>query len=121
LGVYYESALCYYNNRESGENMRVEKHPILEFQEKRKIGFSFNGEQVFGQEGDTIASALHALGVKVLSRSIQEKRPRGFYCAIGNCGSCHMTVDDIPNVKTCMTKLEAGMKVTSQEGLGVLK
>lgn len=121
LGVYYVSALCYYNSRESGENMRVEKHPILEFPEKRKISFSFNGKTLFGLEGDTIASALHAQGVKVLSKSISEKRPRGFYCAIGNCGSCHMTVNDVPNVKTCITLLEEGMNVLTQEGRGVLK
>jgi len=41
------------------------------------------------------------------------KRPRGFYCAIGNCGSCNMTVNGILNVKTCMTPLEAGMIVES--------
>ena len=121
MGLYYESALCYYSNRESGENMRIEKHPILDFPKKPKIAFFFNGKEVTGVEGDTIASALHALGIKEFSKSIHLKRSRGFYCAIGNCGSCNMTVNRIPNVKTCMTKLEAGMYVESQEGRGILK
>ncbi|MBU1145720.1 MAG: (2Fe-2S)-binding protein [Firmicutes bacterium] len=101
--------------------MRIEKHPILDFSPKKQISFLFNGKSIFGFEGDTIASALHALGIKVLSKSIKELRPRGFYCAIGNCGSCFMRVNNVPNVKTCITLLEEGMIVESQEGLGALK
>lgn len=100
--------------------MRIQKHPILEFNLKSPIHFTFNGQSFIGFEGDTIASALHALGIKEFSQSIHLKRPRGFYCAIGNCGSCNMIVNQIPNVKTCVTKLEEGMIVSSQEGLGSL-
>ncbi|MGI6392396.1 MAG: (2Fe-2S)-binding protein [Candidatus Izemoplasmatales bacterium] len=101
--------------------MRIKKHPILSFQAKEIIDFVYNGQQVHGLAGDTIASALHALGIKELSKSSKSKRSRGFFCAIGNCSSCQMTVDGVPNVKTCITKLEQGMVVTSDEGLGVLK
>ncbi len=120
LGVYCVSALWYHSICESGENMRIEKHPILEFSNHNEIAFFFNGKQVIGRDGDTIASALHALGIKELSKSIHYKRSRGFYCAIGNCGSCNMTVNDVPNVRTCMTKLEPGMRVVSQPGKGEL-
>ncbi len=101
--------------------LRIEKHPILNFEkERKKIHFTFNGHPAFGFEGDTIASALHALGVKKLSHSIELKRPRGFYCAIGNCSSCQMTVDGVPNVKTCITELKAGMEVKVQTNKGEL-
>ena len=46
-----------------------------------------------------------------LSYSIQAKRPRGFYCAIGNCSACQMVVNGVPNVKTCITPLEPEMVV----------
>ncbi len=98
--------------------MRVKRHPIIEAKEQSEIRFFYNEEEVIGYQGDTIASALHALGFKVLSRSIQEHRARGFYCAIGNCGSCHMIVNNVPNVKTCITKLEPGMVVMTQKDLG---
>ena len=99
--------------------MRIENHPIL-MQEKGKnqINFVFNGENVTGFLGDTIASALYAMGIKQLSTSIHRKRPRGLYCAIGNCSSCHMIVDGVPNVKTCITLLKEGMIVSSQENKG---
>lgn len=101
--------------------MRIEEHPVLDFEkERKKIHFTFNGQPVYGFEGDTIASALHALGIKTLSHSIELKRPRGFYCAIGNCSSCHMIVDGIPNVKTCITLLKEGMDVKVQTNKGEL-
>ncbi|NLJ58838.1 MAG: (2Fe-2S)-binding protein [Tissierellia bacterium] len=98
--------------------MRIEEHPILNFDKKKKIKFFFNGQSVEGYEGDTIASALHAAGVKVLGKSLFLHRPRGFYCAIGNCSSCLMTVNGVANVKTCVTDLEEGMNVEIQEGKG---
>jgi len=101
--------------------MRLKKHPILDITEKRKIDFYFDGRPMSGREGDTIAAALYAAGIKVLSQSIKEKRNRGLYCAIGNCGSCLMTVNGVPNVKTCITELKDGMVVESQKGLGKLE
>ena len=100
--------------------MRIEKHPILEFNRGKNIKFTFNGQEVEGYEGETIAAALHAAGVKVLGKSIFLHRPRGFYCAIGNCSSCFMVVDGVPNVKTCITELKEGMVVETQEGKGVI-
>ena len=93
--------------------MRIEKHPILSFEKKEAIHFTFNNRNLVGYEGDTIAAALHANGIMHYSNSIVSHRPRGFYCAIGNCGSCSMTVNGILNVKTCMTQLLEGMIVES--------
>jgi len=101
--------------------MRIEKHPILKFDKKEEIFFTFEGERVKGYQGDTIASALHALGVKTLSFSIKKHRPRGFYCAIGNCASCNMIVNGTPNVRTCITMLEENMVVERQKDKGVIR
>ena len=43
--------------------------------------------------------------------------PRGVFCAIGRCTDCVMIVDDMPNVRTCITPLEEGMKVETQYGV----
>ncbi|WP_417029698.1 2Fe-2S iron-sulfur cluster-binding protein, partial [Cloacibacillus evryensis] len=42
----------------------------------------------------------------------------GFFCAIGKCSSCFMVVDGVPNVRTCVTPLSAGMKVETQRDKG---
>lgn len=94
--------------------MRVKKHPILNFNHQDEIHFSFNDKSMIGYSGDTIAAALFDNGIRHFSNSVVRERPRGLYCAIGNCGSCNMTVNGVDNVKTCMTLLEEGMKVISE-------
>jgi len=100
--------------------MRIDQHPILSFPRGEKISFTFDGKNIEAYEGETIAAALHAAGVKVLSHSLRYSRPRGFYCAIGKCSSCMMQVDGVPNVKTCMVLAREGMDVRSQSGWGSL-
>jgi predicted molibdopterin-dependent oxidoreductase YjgC len=100
--------------------LRIQEHPILTFERGKKIKFKFNGQQLEGYEGESIAAALHAAGVMVLGESLFKHRPRGFYCAIGNCSSCLMVVNGEPNVRTCITDLEEGMEVEIQQGKGLL-
>ncbi|MCH8222862.1 MAG: (2Fe-2S)-binding protein, partial [Chloroflexi bacterium] len=76
--------------------------------------FDFEGRQVAAYEGDTIGSALAAAGVEIFSRSFKYHRPRGLLCVSGNCPNCLMTVDGIPNVRTCTMKARAGMRVSRQ-------
>jgi sarcosine oxidase subunit alpha len=95
-------------------NMRITTHPLLEFKRGKKVHFTFNGESIEAYQGETIAAALHAAGIKVLKRSVTYERPRGFFCAIGKCASCMMNVNGIPNVKTCTKLVEDGMVVESQ-------
>lgn len=100
--------------------MRIEKHPIIDFSRGEKIEFIFDGKTIEAYEGETIAAALYSAGVKVLGYSLFKHRPRGLYCAIGNCSSCLMTVNGEPNVRICTTKAEEGMIVKSQRGKGEL-
>lgn len=100
--------------------MRITTHPILTFEKGNRVTFYFNGKPVEGFEGEPIAAALHAAGIRVLSHSPIHDRPRGLFCAIGNCSSCLMTVDGVPNVRTCVEKVRPGMKVESQSGRGKL-
>ena len=98
--------------------MRIKEHPILNFNRGDRVNFTFNGEKFEGREGETIAAALHAAGVKVLSHSHNLKRPRGFFCAIGNCSSCLMKVNGVYNVRICVIPVQEGDVVEMQEGRG---
>ncbi|AFK23247.1 FAD-dependent oxidoreductase [Pyrococcus sp. ST04] len=91
--------------------MRIRDHPILEFKRGREVTIYYNGKPIKAYEGETIAAALHAAGIKVLNTSRVKKRPRGLFCAIGKCSSCLMTVNGIPNVRTCITLVEDGMRI----------
>lgn len=80
--------------------------------------FTFDGKPVEFQDGDTIGSALHRSGVRVLSRSLKYHRPRGLYCCTGSCASCFVDVDGVPNVPACMRAARSGLAVASQNRIG---
>jgi len=101
--------------------MRILHHPILDFPARKKVTFFFEDRPLEGYEGEPIAAALHDAGIRVLRHSAEKHRPRGFFCAIGNCSSCLMEVDGMPNVRVCVEKLREGMRVRRQEGKGDLR
>ena len=47
----------------------------------KTVRFSFDGRQLMGHQGDTLASALLANGVKLVGRSFKYHRPRGILSA----------------------------------------
>lgn len=98
--------------------MRIVEHPILTFKNGQEVGFIFEEQKMTGVEGEPIAAALHANGVRELRE--HHNRPRGFFCAIGNCSSCLMEVDGIPNVRVCVEPLRNGMVIKLQHGNGSL-
>ncbi|NJD98257.1 FAD-dependent oxidoreductase [Thermococcus sp. LS1] len=96
--------------------MRLTEHPVLHFKRGREVTIYFEGQPIKAYEGETIATALHAAGIRVLNYSQNSKRPRGLFCAIGKCSSCLMVVNGIPNVRTCITLVEDGMTIERQRG-----
>ena len=96
--------------------MRLNEHPVLRFERGKEVTIYFEGQPIKAYEGETIATALHASEVRVLNYSTNEKRPRGLFCAIGKCSSCLMIVNGIPNVRTCITLVEDGMRIEPQHG-----
>ena len=101
--------------------MRIDQHPILTFDRQEAFTITCDGTPVKAYSGETVAAALHAGGIRALSRSLRYHRARGFFCAIGKCSSCMMEVNGVPNVKTCMVLAEPGMTVKTQTGRGILK
>ena len=95
---------------------RTNDHPILTFEKGRQVAFTFEGRELTGYEGETIAAALHAAGVRFLHESAKKHRPRGLFCAIGNCSSCLMKVNGIPNIRVCVEPLREGIVVERQIG-----
>ena len=58
------------------EDMRIKEHPILEFNQKKRIILTIDGKELEGYKDEPGASALVAVGIKVLSRSIKHCRQR---------------------------------------------
>ena len=97
---------------------RIDRHPILEFQRRKEMTIYYQGQPIKAYEGETVASALYAAGVRTFSHSPGLNRPRGLFCAIGKCASCVMVIDGISNVRSCITPVRDGMVVEEQIGAG---
>ena len=98
--------------------LRIYDHPILgKLEEKKKVFIEVDDKRVEAYEGEPIA-ALLAAGIRVFRYTAKGNEPRGLFCAIGRCTDCVMTVDGIPNIRTCVTPVRDGMKVETQVGLG---
>jgi sarcosine oxidase subunit alpha len=100
--------------------VRIRSHPIIDFRKRKELPFYYQKKEIIGEEGDTIASALHAAGVRTLTTSLKYESPRGFFCGIGKCSSCLMRVNGVPNVRTCIAPLKEGILVEMQEKLAEL-
>ncbi|MCR4399138.1 MAG: (2Fe-2S)-binding protein [Firmicutes bacterium] len=99
--------------------MRIEEHPILgSLKDARRVKLDYDGREIEGREGEPIAAALMAAGVRTFRYTKRFHQPRGIYCAIGRCTDCMMIVDGTPNVRTCVTPVKEGMKVETQLGYG---
>jgi len=70
-----------------------------------------DGELVEAFEGDTVAGALAARGIRVLRRTVAEAAPRGLFCCMGVCYDCVVSVDGNTFVRACMTDVVDGMRV----------
>lgn len=93
---------------------RILDHPVLgKLTIEKEIHFSFDGMKYTGYEGDTIASALLAQGIRKLRVQEESGSPRGIYCNIGHCFECRVTVDGIPGIRACLTELNPDMVIES--------
>ena len=62
-------------NKGVGGRLVLSEHEIID--RDSVVEFEFDGKKVSAYEGDTIGSAVTAVGVDILSRSFKYHRPRG--------------------------------------------
>jgi len=99
--------------------MRIKNHPILEdLKNRKKVYIIVNGRKVEAYEGEPIAAAMYAAGIRVHRITPKYNEPRGIFCNRGRCTDCIMKVDGKPNVRTCTALVKNGMKVESIKGMG---
>jgi len=94
--------------------MRITKHPILSFNNNKKVKFIFNGKELYGFEDEPIIVSLRANGILKTRVSAKDHKELGAFCMQGRCASCMMNVDGNPNTMTCVTALKENMKVYYQ-------
>jgi aerobic-type carbon monoxide dehydrogenase small subunit (CoxS/CutS family) len=74
------------------------------------VRFVFDGQPMRACQGESVAAALFASGVKTLRTSPRTGMPRGMFCLMGSCQECLVIVDD-RRVLACRTTATDGMRV----------
>ncbi len=95
---------------------RIHQHPILSIEPRESVAFYWQGQALMARQGETIASALFANGVRIFGHHPKDGSPQGIFCANGQCAQCLVLADGKP-VKSCMELIRPGMKVEPVEGL----
>ena len=89
------------------------------------LTFKFDGKEVRGFEGDTVASALLANGTRLMGRSFKYHRPRGPVTAGSDEPNALITTgrgaDQIPNVRATMQEIFSGLDARSQNAFPSLR
>jgi predicted molibdopterin-dependent oxidoreductase YjgC len=95
--------------------MNILEHPILgKSINEDFVNVTVDGVPMRVKTGSMIAAALLAEGIRVNRYTRKRHEPRGIFCGIGQCTDCVMVVNGLPNVRTCITKVEEGMTIETQ-------
>ena len=99
------------------ETLRLNSHPVLDvsLENQKKVIINVDGKSLDVIEGEMLAAALWANGLISLGHSPDTDCPRGIYCGIGHCYECRVTVDGVEDVRSCMTPVREGMRVSLQK------
>lgn len=95
---------------------RLYKHPVLPIEERPTFRFYWNDLELTAREGETIASALFANGIRIFNYHQKDGAPQGIFCANGQCAQCLVLADNFP-VKSCMELIKPGMRIRPVSGL----
>jgi sarcosine oxidase subunit alpha len=83
-----------------------------------QLTFTFDGEELHGHRGDTLASALLANGVHLVGRSFKYHRPRGIVTAGSEEPNALVGIyrkgDQTPNLRATQVELYQGLEAISQ-------
>jgi len=70
-----------------------------------------DGQPVMAYEGETLATAMQAAGIRAFATHAQPHPSSRLFCGMGTCYQCLVTVDGQPNYQACRTLARPGMKV----------
>lgn len=101
------------------------RRPGVRINFDKQLSFSFDDQLYAGFEGDTLASALLANGVRMLARSFKYGRPRGIVSAGPEEPNALMQVEagahTIPNLKATQVELYDGLIARRTSGYPTLE
>ncbi|HEX6141735.1 MAG TPA: sarcosine oxidase subunit alpha family protein [Geminicoccaceae bacterium] len=100
----------------ASQRFRLESGGLID--RSRPLTFTFDGHRLPGYDGDSLASALLANGVRLIARSFKYHRPRGILSAGPEEPNALVTLRNgprrEPNTRATVIELFEGLEATSQ-------
>jgi len=90
------------------------KRALDEAGHRAPVAFFFDGTAMVAREGDSVAAALIANGIKAVRHTPAQGQPRAPYCMMGVCFDCLVTIDGAANQQACLVAVAPGMSVCTQ-------
>ncbi len=77
-----------------------------------------NGVKVQVTEGITVAAMMLISGLRHTRTTPVSGSKRAPFCMMGVCYECQVVIDGKPNQRGCVTYVQQGMQVETQQGTG---
>ena len=82
------------------------------------VSFTFDGEPMAAEAGQTVGAALLAAGIRTWRVTRSGGRPRGLFCGIGVCFDCLVDVNEDRAVRACLVPVREGDEVRTSASVG---
>lgn len=82
----------------------------------RWLEIQIDGQTTRAREGESVAAALLASGVRSCRTTAISGEPRAPYCMMGVCFECLVEIDGVPNRQACQVTVQEGMQIRRQNG-----
>lgn len=79
------------------------------------VAIRVDGRPITAHEGETVATALLAAGIRAVRVSAVRGEPRGPLCLMGTCQDCAVEIDGVVDL-ACQRFVRAGMEITLVDG-----
>lgn len=83
-----------------------------------KVEFTFRGKVLSGFQGESVASALLRAGETTMRVTRKARQPRNYYCGMGLCWECAVSVRGHGVVRACLFALSPMLDIELADGGG---
>jgi len=78
------------------------------------VPVTIDGAAFVAREGDSVAAALFAFGLRACRTTALSGAPRAPFCMMGACQDCLVTIDGRANEQACLVLVAHGMSIATQ-------
>jgi predicted molibdopterin-dependent oxidoreductase YjgC len=83
----------------------------LPIQRGLQLNVTVDGQLVEAYVGETVAAVLLAAGYLQYRHTSQDHTPKNYFCGMGVCFNCLVSINGIPNLRACVTFVNDGMVI----------